>query len=257
MLIVATALVPIAAALSTVARPDTLMLATYDRLAERLIAQQGQQELPERRQPLWVCIAGGPGSGKSTLAAAVAERINELSAVQRCAVLPMDGFHYSRAELCRLDPPDAPSFLPRRGAPWTFDAEACFTCLSAAKAAGEGTLPTYSRVISDPVPDGVRLLQTHDIVLVEGNYLLMKDLDPRWAPLDNLFDERWFIRCTDAEEQRQRLISRHLETWNEEKTARWGPGEEGAAARADANDVKNMVLIAPSEAFADLVIESI
>ena len=33
-------------------------------------------------------------------------------------------------------------------------------------------------------------------------------------------------------------------------------GEAGAAARADANDVKNMGLIAPSERNADLVIIS-
>ena len=76
------------------------------------------------------------------------------------------------------------------------------------------------------------------------------------ALLDALWDERWFIRCTDPAAQRQRLIYRHLETWNEEKTQRWGPGEEGAAARADANDVLNMELIAPCEAFADRVIIS-
>ena len=32
---------------------------------------------------------------------------------------------------------------------------------------------------------------------------------------------------------------------------RWGPGEAGAAARADANDVLNMQLIASAEAKAD------
>ena len=50
---------------------------------------------------------------------------------------------------------------------------------------------------------------------------------------------------------------RHYETWNDEKSARWGAGLEGAAARADANDVLNMELIAPSEAYAELVIESV
>ena len=54
----------------------------------------------------------------------------------------------------------------------------------------------------------------------------------------------------------RRLIARHLETWNDEKTARWGAGEAGAAARADANDVLNMATIASSAAHAALVIES-
>ena len=93
-------------------------------------------------------------------------------------------------------------------------------------------------------------------MLLEGNYLLMRQ-DPRWAPLDALWDERWFIKCADAAAQRQRLILRHYETWNDEKSARWGAGLDGAAARADANDVLNMELIAPSEAYAELVIESV
>ena len=85
------------------------------------------------------------------------------------------------------------------------------------------------------------------------NYLLMRE-DPRWAPLDELWDERWFLKCPDPAAQRQRLILRHLETWNDEKSERWGAGEEGAAARADANDVLNMDLIAPCEKFAERVI---
>ena len=229
---------------------DVAMHATYDRLATRLLTKLETAD----RTPWWVGIGGGPGSGKSTLAEAVAVRVNA-KAPGSCVVLPMDGFHYSRAELKNLDPPDAASYMPRRGAPWTFDAEACYEAFKAAKAAGEGVLPTYSRELSDPVPDGVRLELSHKLVLVEGNYLLMQH-DPRWKPLDDLWDERWFVKCVDRAAQRRRLIVRHLETWNDEKAKRWGVGEEGAAARADANDVLNMDLIAVSEQFADEVIDS-
>ena len=90
---------------------------------------------------------------------------------------------------------------------------------------------------------------------MEGNYLLLDD--ERWAPLAALWDERWFVRCASAAEQRKRLIARHLETWSEAKAAFWGEGEAGAAARADANDVLNMELIAPSQKHADLTIESL
>ena len=41
------------------------------------------------------------------------------------------------------------------------------------------------------------------------------------------------------------------------RLTRWGAGEAGAAARADANDVLNMLLIAPSAKFADLTVESL
>ena len=91
-----------------------------------------------------------------------------------------------------------------------------------------------------------------------GNYLLgAKGEEERWAPLEALWDEKWFIRCADAEAQRQRLIRRHHETWNEEKAARWGAGLEGAAVRADSNDVLNMGLIGAMEAKAERVIVSV
>lgn len=234
---------------------DSNMHPTYQNLATHLL-----DVMRQKTEPHWVCIAGGPGSGKSTLAAAVADMVNEQAGEEVCVVLPMDGFHFSRAKLKELDPPEASELLPRRGAPWTFDAQGCYACYAAAKRDRQAVLPTYSRELSDPVPGGVRLEKHHRLVLVEGNYLLMAgpELDHgRWMLLDELWDERWFIRCADAAEQRRRLIARHLETWNDEKAKRWGEGEAGAAARADANDVLNMDLIAPCEKFAERVILSL
>ena len=240
---------------AVLSRPaDVRMAETYSSLATHLLNKLAERNGP-RAAPLWVGIAGGPGAGKSTLAAAVAERMNAAVAGS-CVVLPMDGFHYTRAQLRLLDPPDAATLLPRRGAPWTFDAEALYAALREAKRTGEAHLPTYSRELSDPVEGGARLQRSHRCVLVEGNYLLMRH-EKRWAELDALWDERWFVKCVSAEEQRRRLIARHLETWNEEKTQRWGPGQAGAAARADANDVKNMEIIALCEGYADQVVESV
>ena len=76
--------------------------------------------------------------------------------------------------------------------------------LTAAKRSGEATLPTYSRELSDPVPGGVQLKKTHRCVLVEGNYLLLRD-DPRWSPLAPLWDETWFVRCETAEARAEKL----------------------------------------------------
>jgi len=229
---------------------DQSMADTYDLLATRAC-----ELLTQSDGAVWIAIAGGPGAGKSTLAEAVSARVNKKSSAGTSVVLPMDGFHYSRAQLRELDPPDAASFLPRRGSPWTFDAEGLYDALASAKSKGEASLPTYSRQLSDPVADGVCLKTSHRCIFVEGNYLLLCD-DPRWAPLMSLWDQTWFISCADASEQRRRLIARHLETWNDEKTARWGPGEAGAAARADANDVKNMDLVSSCARHADVLIES-
>lgn len=233
------------------------MTSIYDELAEELRGKIERIGSGERSQ-FWVGIAGGPGSGKSTLSEAVVSRLGKDVAV----VLPMDGFHYSRAQLRAMadEPGSAHSFedlLARRGSPWTFDAAGLVSSLTAAKQQGSAVLPTYSRQLSDPVPGGVTLLASHRIVLCEGNYLLNWD-DAAWSGLSNgLFDETWYISCPDMEQQRQRLIKRHLETWTDEKSRLWGAGEAGAAKKADSNDVVNAQLIeATSKKHADRVIVS-
>lgn len=240
------------------ANVDAAMTPTYEALAQHLLEKS--QALGPRQY--WVGLAGGPGAGKSTLAAAVIDRLNTIAGDELGVVLPMDGFHYSRAELQRLaDAPGSPpgaleALLRRRGAPWTFDAEALCSALGAAKASGSGSFPTYSRALSDPVPDGVRVKASHRVVLIEGNYLL-KWSDPRWAPLRAIFDECWFVRCASVEEQRERLVTRHLQTWTEEKERIWGEGRAGAAAKADANDVLNLAEIEVTRSNADRIIESL
>ena len=177
--------------------------------------------------------------------------------------MPMDGFHFSKEKLRELDPPDAETLLPVRGAPQTFDAEAF--CAAVADARRTGTCdawPTYSRELSDPVDGGAVLSSDDAIVLCEGNYLLLGKLvgaeAERWRPLD--FDESWFVRpAGGVPEQRDRVVERHLETWTAAKTAAWGAAlaREGAEKRADANDVPNAYLVDRCRAFADLEVESL
>lgn len=194
--------------------------------------------------------------GKSTAAEAVRDRLNKANGREDfCVVLPVDGFHYTKEKLKELDPPEAGNYLLRRGAPWTMDAELCVEMLTRAKNESRGDLPTYCRELSDPVPGGVTLLPEHRVVLVEGLYLLLRD-DPRWEPLQLLWDETWFIRCPSRETQRQRIISRSLKTWSKLKEKTWGFGEEGAAKKVDANDARNMDIVAPCEKYADVVIEN-
>lgn len=113
--------------------------------------------------------------------------------------------------------------------------------------------------------------------------------DPLWAPLKGLFNEKvrihncsghlsnplidmivilsliisththfqWYISCKSMEDQRNRLICRHLETWTEEKSRMWGEGVLGATKKADSNDVLNAKYIEGSAKYADLMIESL
>ena len=95
--------------------------------------------------------------------------------------------------------------------------------------------------------------------LLEGNYLLAWD-DERWSPLrDNgVFDETWYVACMSLDDQRERLVRRHMETWTDEKTRMFGEGTAGARARADMNDMRNLEWIeSTSRRHADRVIESL
>ncbi|KAJ1957474.1 hypothetical protein GGI12_005016, partial [Dipsacomyces acuminosporus] len=66
-----------------------------------------------------VAISGEPGTGKSYLSAKIAEKVNELSGKQLAQIVPMDGFHLTKAQLSQMDNPE--EAFRRRGAPWTFD----------------------------------------------------------------------------------------------------------------------------------------
>mmetsp|Transcript_19978 Transcript_19978/g.61805 ORF Transcript_19978/g.61805 Transcript_19978/m.61805 type:complete len:185 (-) Transcript_19978:932-1486(-) len=183
----------------------------------------------------------------------------------------MDGYHYSRADLKRLDPPDAARYMPRRGAPHTFDAAAFVEAMRQAKRDGKASLPTYSRELSDPVPDAVSLTPEDSVVIVEGNYLLLGFLanDPdvadeaqRWTGLvekDGVFDETWFVFPQGGvNEQRSRLVQRHLRTWSDAKTEAWNASSplDGATKRTDFNDLPNAILVDKTRPFVDLDIET-
>ena len=237
-------------------RPDANMAPTYELLSKRCVNLHTKLQ-----RQVWIGITGGPGAGKSTVAEAVAAMCRDQGV--KATALPMDGFHFSKEKLSELDPPDAETLLPVRGAPQTFDAEAFCAAVADARRTGRcDAWPTYSRELSDPVDGGVVLSGDDAIVLCEGNYLLLGKLDgaeaERWRPLD--FDESWFVRPQGGvEEQRNRVVERHLETWTAAKTAAWGAASarEGAEKRADANDVPNAYLVDRCRAFADLEVESL
>ena len=80
-----------------------------------LASQLMRDRDPSRR--VLVGLAGVPGAGKTTLAFALSQALREGGA--RAMVLPMDGFHYTRAQLSQMD--DPAEMHRRRGAHFTFD----------------------------------------------------------------------------------------------------------------------------------------
>jgi pantothenate kinase len=153
-----------------------------------------------------VGIAGVPGSGKSTLAKEVCARINALAGCPIAAQVPMDGFHYYRRQLDAM--PNPGEAHARRGAHWTFDADAYLHCLETIRKAGEATVlaASFDHGVGDPVPDNITVGPQHGIVLSEGNYLLL-EMEP-WAQLaQRVFDDTWFVEC-EVDEAMTRVFER-------------------------------------------------
>lgn len=157
-------------------------------------------------------MSGIPGSGKTTLAAAVAARVNQLanSSHDLAVCISMDGYHLSRAQLAAM--PDSATAIHRRGAAFTFDAEAFYRlvqCLREPLTAASPTVyaPSFDHAIKDPVVDDIPISPASRVVILEGLYLSL-DREP-WSSAAALMDESWFVRV-DREIARARLVKRHV-----------------------------------------------
>lgn len=179
---------------------------------------------PRASARLIVGLAGAPGAGKSTIAAALAAEL------PGSVVLPMDGFHLRQAELVRLGRRE------RMGAPDTFDVGAFVTLLTSLRDlhhSGETVLaPGFDRRVEEPVRDQVALTPELWCVIVEGNYLLLREHG--WHQVAPLLDLSVGIVLDDAT-RHERLIARHVAFGKTPDAARaWalGPDERNAAAIA-------------------------
>ncbi|KAH6686944.1 phosphoribulokinase/uridine kinase [Plectosphaerella plurivora] len=199
---------------------------------ERLLLEQ-RLTCPSSR--VLIALAGVPGSGKSTISAALLQDLRSRG-VDDIAVLPMDGFHYSRAVLSSFRDPGMA--FRRRGAPFTFDAAGFVDLVRRLKETPvtecdepEIVLraPSFDHALKDPVEDAISVSSQTKLVIVEGNYTLL-DEEP-WSGISELVDDRWFVDVPPAV-VRERIAARHLQAGIEQTMER-------ALSRADENDVPN------------------
>jgi pantothenate kinase len=154
--------------------------------------------LAERPRAL-LGITGAPGSGKSTLAEVLCQEVRARGV--RVVAVGMDGFHLAHRALTSL------GLVEVKGAPETFDADGYVALLRRVRAAGPAIVwaPEFRREIEDAVAGAVAVHPDAELVITEGNYLL---LDGPWRPVRGLLDEVWFIDLPDAL-RRERLAARH------------------------------------------------
>ena len=181
-------------------------------------------------------IVGKPGAGKSTLSSFLIE--NLLS--ESVALLPMDGFHLSGAQLATLGRAD------RKGAPDTFDSFGFAALLARISSAPDGDIyfPIFHREIEESIAaEGVVRAQTR-LVIVEGNYLLHHE--GGWARVARNFTESWYVEVANTL-RLNRLVARHHY---------YGKDPQSAHDWAHGTDERNAELVAATKSRADFLVDN-
>jgi pantothenate kinase len=155
------------------------------------------RHLAELDRRVVIGITGPPGSGKSTLATEVASSLGP-----KVAVVPMDGFHLADVQLERL------GLASRKGAPETFDAAGYISMLRRLRGPDKSTVyaPAFDRAIEQPIAGAIAVEAEVQLVVTEGNYLLLGDRP--WTAIPQLLDEIWYCDV-DADLRQARLVARH------------------------------------------------
>jgi len=170
-------------------------------------------------------IAGAPGSGKSTLVQSL-QQLLQTKHQCSCQIIAMDGFHLDNETLQQQ------GLLAVKGSPPTFDLTAFEQLLTQVKLNQATVLaPIFNRDIDAVVTDAITISNDTKIILVEGNYLLLKQLG--WQKLAQYFDASVFLDVP-MEVLRQRLIKRWIDQ---------GFDLKDAIAKADSNDIPNAQLV--------------
>ena len=179
-------------------------------------------------------LIGKPGAGKSTLSSYLIKNLPK----ETTALVPMDGYHLSNAQLKILGRTE------RKGAPDTFDANGYVELLKRIKANTKDEIyfPIFHREIEESIAaEGVVHPHT-TLVLTEGNYLLLEGSG--WAGVSDSLTESWFIDV-DNDKRMARLVARHV---------KYGRSPEAAHAWANGTDQRNAELIETTRMKADVIV---
>ena len=209
-------------------------------LSARVKSNVELKKLTHPNERYLISLAGAPGSGKTTFADMISK---ELSTFAKVIVLPQDGFHLYRSELEAL--PNFEEAFRRRGAPFTFNPKAFVKLVSQLHDRSK-TLraPSFDHKLKDPKEDDILIDPTVDMVIIEGNYVSLKD--DEWNKIGNLVDDTWFIKTPESL-IRERIIKRHL-------AAGISSNEQEAIERTDGNDMVNAKYILENSNPTDVVI---
>ena len=186
---------------------------------------------PQQGQRRIVAIAGPPGSGKSTIAKTLVPLVAQAGVIAQ--VVPMDGFHLDNSILLERN------LIDVKGSPSTFDVRGLAELISRLGNEPEIIFPKFDRDKDLAIAGSGLVSEECDLVLVEGNYLLLDA--PFWRDLWKYWDFSVFL---DVEPKllQERLMQRWLDQ---------GLPLDQAKKRVNDNDLVNLKTVVCSSSVAD------
>lgn len=198
----------------------------------------------EKGRRILVMLAAPPGAGKSTLLSFLKYLSENNEDISDITTIGMDGFHhyqdYLLSHTAIRDGVEV-NMVKIKGAPITFDLELLKERVKRVSLGEECGWPAYERLLHNPVENAVTV--TGDIILLEGNYLLLKD--DGWNELKEFADLTIKIDA-DIDMLRDRLVERKMLS---------GADEETAKTFVETSDLYNARLCINNSADADIVLK--
>ena len=185
----------------------------------------------EKGHRILAMLAAPPGAGKTTLLSFLQKLSRETEGIRPIQTIGMDGFHrrqeYLQSHFVTRDGRRV-RMVEIKGAPVTFDLQRLAAGVRAVASGAACGWPGYDRRLHNPVEDAITV--DGDIVLLEGNYLLLDE--DGWRELSACADYTVSVRA-DEDMLRRRLIDRRIKT---------GVEREAAIRFVDYSDMPNVRL---------------
>ena len=141
-----------------------------------------------KRTPFIIGVAGSVAVGKSTVSRLLKEMLSRWETTPKVALITTDGFLYPNAELERRN------IMHRKGFPESYDRLALLNFVAAIKSGQEKvSAPVYSHLSYDIVPGEEVVIDSPDVVIIEGLNVLQSPGQGQDVALSDYFDFKIYV----------------------------------------------------------------